>query len=436
MGSDRTGIQLYDNQDPLKATEAFGRLFWDDNLRHLFQIDDKGVKTDLVSNTSGAFLDIDSSLASIETYLVGNTYVLPNNTNFRFVDQVYNFGLKNLDFSHTNGCYFLSSSCLPTITYEGTGAFITNSAQGTLLNIERIFFSTPNGRVFNLTGNGGLGNSLISKLMILLDQAFVSTITDFSFLTSEFTVVINSVAGILATNVGIGNVRGPQFNANQNVGGSFLKMDGTGSLLKISDIDSRPGSNDSMFDLTTAYITSGALVNINGGVHIEDGSFFAAGSEDQTNPAIKSINVDNVPDSTSNIFGHFSGNATATVIVTQNVPVKINAGTGWDDILKERFTFSSDGRWTYTGLENTDISVTFAATVTPAGGSAKSVSTYFAKNGVVDLNTRGNVAASAGGQITNLAILSFVTGDYIEAFIENNSDTANITVEVASIRIP
>ena len=87
-------------------------------------------------------------------------------------------------------------------------------------------------------------------------------------------------------------------------------------------------------------------------------------------------------------------------------------------------------------MEGRDISLTLTATVNPAGGGTKSISTYFAKNGTVDLNTRGNVSASAGGQITNIAIISLVTGDTVQAFIENNTDTSNITIEVASIRIP
>jgi len=80
--------------------------------------------------------------------------------------------------------------------------------------------------------------------------------------------------------------------------------------------------------------------------------------------------------------------------------------------------------------------MSLAATVNPSGGGTDTISTYFAKNGTVLTDTRGKVTASTGSQITNLAIVSLVTGDYVEAWIENNSDTSNITVEVASIRIP
>lgn len=426
-------MQLTDNQDPSVASASKGRLFWDDNLKQMFQIDSTGAKTNLINNTSGAFFDIDSSLSSIQPFLSGGVYTFPNNTNFRFIDQVYNFGNNTIDFSHVNGCYFLSASCVPTITYTGTGSFLTNSATGTLLNIERMFLNTPNGRVFNLTGNSGVGNSLITKLVILLNQNFASIITDFEFLTIELTITIGSKAGILATNVDIQNVLSPQFNDNQDVGGTFLTSAGTGTLLKIDNVDSRPESSESFLDIQASYT---GLTSINGGVHIEDGSFFKVGSRDQKDAKIFTLGVVNVPMSRTEIFGHFAGNAVATVISTINTPVKINAGTGWTDVLKERFTFTSDGRWTYTGLEDIDVSLSLSATVNPSGGGSKSISTYFAKNGIVDLNTRGNVTASAGGQITNLAIVSLVTGDFIEAFLENNSDTADITVEVASIRIP
>lgn len=433
MSSRNGTIQLIANQDPTQADLNKGRLYWDENLKHMFQIDSSGIKTDLINNTSGAFFDIDSSLASIQPFLSGGVYTFPVNTNFRFVDQVYNFGNNSIDFSHTNGCYFLSSSCLPLITYEGTGSFLTNSATGTLLNIDRIFFDTPNGRVFNLTGNSGVGNSLITNLVILLNQSFPSIITDFNFLTINFQIVIGSTDGILATNIDIMNIPGPQFNDNKNVGGSFLTAAGTGRLLKISGVDSRPKSTESFLDIQASYT---GLVDVVAGVHIVDGTFFKATSEDQTNPSITVKSVVNVKSSRTEIFSHFAGNNTPTVIVTVNTPVKINAGTGWGDISKERFSFDAAGRWTYTGLEDVAVPVILTVTVNPAGGSSKSLSTYFAKNGTVDLNTRGNITVSAGGQITNIATIPLVTGDFIEAFIENNTDALDITAEVASIRIP
>ena len=202
----------------------------------------------------------------------------------------------------------------------------------------------------------------------------------------------------------------------------------------MANADARPNSTEAFLDIDATY---GGLVSITGGVFDSQGAgavFYKASGRNQDDPSIFAPSTVNVKMSKAQIFSHFGGNTTETVIATIDTPVKINAV--WSDINTTRFSFNANGTWTYTGLEDKDISMSIVATVTPAGGTARQVSTYFAKNGVVDAATRGSVTASTGGQITNLAIISVSTGDTVEVFIENNSGTQNITVEIASLRIP
>lgn len=295
---------------------------------------------------------IDSSLSSIATYLSGGVYTLPNDTAFVFVDQTYDFGTDTIDFSHTDGCYFMRSTCIPTITYTGTGAFITNSASGTLLNIERMFINTPNGNAFTLTGNGGSGNSLIIKLVVLLAQENASTITDFAFLTGEFPIVIAAKTGIISTNVDIHNIVNPQLNSGQDVGGTFLRVTGTGSLCKVTSVDSRPTASESFLDIDSGY-TGG--VSVTGGVHVDVGSFFKAGGKNQATIGVKVSSVANVPDSKKLGSAYSVGNTATTTASSGGADLDFSGGglvSATGIIERWQVSDSSNGEIEYLGNED------------------------------------------------------------------------------------
>ena len=65
-----------------------------------------------------------------------------------------------------------------------------------------------------------------------------------------------------------------------------------------------------------------------------------------------------------------------------------------------------------------------------------------AKNGTVVAQSIGVSTSNSGGRAESLycaAIIELVTNDYIEVFVENQTDTANITVENLNldiIRVP
>lgn len=439
-------IQVTSNLDPTAASSGKGRVYWRDDLKEFWQIDDAGIKSSLSGavawgNIGGELSDqtelyqlvrtelVIKSLTDIAQFLVGSSYELPAG---RYVfDQALNIGLNNFKLITVNGFYTFKFSDINQVTYTGTASMFEATLGGQAIKMDDGFLSVPNGTCFEMTN----ANSLILTLVIVIAQK-VASLTNVAFVTLNDLPLVGSGDGLTCTNCGTITAKLLQWNSGAGTGGSALRVTGASSdRLIMSTCDARPVSTEAFLDIDTSYSGEASIA---GGVFdiSVGGVFFKATGLDQTTPRIFAAGVVHVPMSRTEIFGHFAGNSTETAIAIVDTPVKINAGSGWDDIKKERFTFSSDGRWTYTGLEDIDVSLSLAATVNPSGGGTKSISTYFAKNGTVLPDTRGNVSASAGGQITNLAIVSLVTGDYIEAFLENNSDTANITVEVASIRIP
>ena len=370
------------------------------------------------------------SLLDIAPFLVGSSYELPAG---RYVfDQDLDIGTDN--FKLIDGAFYtFKFTDINSVTYTGTAAMFTDDVAGCAIKMDDGFLISPNcSETFSMTD----GNSLILTLVIIV-SAKVATLLRVAFVTLNDLPLVGCEDGVTCEDCGTVTAKLLQWNSGSDTSGVALTMLGALSdRLIMSTADARPEATECFLDIQSTY---SGLVSITGGVFENSlgGLFFkGGGSLDQTSPNVFVGGVVNVAISKTEIFGHFAGNATATTIATQNVPVKVNAGTGWTDVKRERFDFLAVGTWTYTGLEDVDVSLSAALTVNPSGGGSKSISTYFAKNGTVDLNTRGNVTASAGGQITNLAIMSLVTGDTIEIFIENNSDTSNITVEVASIRIP
>ena len=323
--------------------------------------------------------------------------------------------------------YTLLTTNLNTISYSGTLPLITNAATAPLLVLLLVDlrFSTPNATVIDLFEV----SSLIMKLTIFVACKKAVTYTDSAFMTMRGVAMVLCEDGITADAVTTMQIDTLQFSDGPDLAGTAFRAMGACERMIISGTDARPTATEFFFDIDATYA---GTVSITGGSFSDVGTFFK-GSRDQSDPFIEVQNVVHVKSSVADSFGHVSSNSTETVISTINTPVILNAV--WTDVDKSRFTFLSSGRWTYTGLEDICVAVSFTATIDPVGGGSRDVSTYLAINGTVDTNTQGSATLSAGGQITSIGIIDLVTGDFIEAFVENNSGTQNIIGTVCSMVI-
>ena len=323
--------------------------------------------------------------------------------------------------------YTLLTVNLNTISYSGTLPFITNAASAPLLTLLLVDlrFSTPNATAISLFEV----SSLIMKLTIFVACKKAATYTDSAFMTLRGVAMVLCDDGITCDAVTTMQIDTLQWSDGPDVAGIGFRALGACERLIISGTDARPTASEFFFDIDATYTGS---VSITGGTFSDVGTFFK-GARDQSDPNIRVNNVINVKNSVADAFGHVSGNSTETVISTINTPVILNAV--WTDVDESRFTFLSSGRWTYTGLEDICVAVSFTSTIDPVGGGSRDVSTYLAINGTVDANTQGSATLSAGGQITSIGIIDLTTGDFIEAFVENNSGTQNIIGIVCSMVI-
>jgi hypothetical protein len=80
---------------------------------------------------------------------------------------------------------------------------------------------------------------------------------------------------------------------------------------------------------------------------------------------------------------------------------------------------------------------TLDATIQAASGTNKSITLYCAKNGSVVANSASTNIVGAGSP-KNTSVhwqLEMAENDYVELWVENNTDTINLSVENAKIRL-
>lgn len=129
------------------------------------------------------------------------------------------------------------------------------------------------------------------------------------------------------------------------------------------------------------------------------------------------------------------GNATPTTVSFSGVPTKI-LGTTLSGSINQKFSHSNN-RLTYTGALPRSFLVSAVASVTSVG-SSKKVGLYVAKNNSAIPESEIYATTNAAGRsesVSTQEILQLVTNDYVEIWIENDTDTSNLTVTELNVII-
>ena len=135
----------------------------------------------------------------------------------------------------------------------------------------------------------------------------------------------------------------------------------------------------------------------------------------------------------------FRGNATETIISadsTDGSNAVLVAGT-WVDQGSSLFSTTAAGRTTSLSERPLKAPVTISAGLISSGGGGIAVTVYLAINGVVDVASGIDVSIS-GSLAETLTIpwqVTFAENDYVEVFVENNTNTTNIIVDHAILRV-
>lgn len=128
-------------------------------------------------------------------------------------------------------------------------------------------------------------------------------------------------------------------------------------------------------------------------------------------------------------------NASATPIATINTPV-LAVGT-WVVDETSQFTGTTGGRLTYVADNDVRLPMLFSVSLSPVLSTGISMSAYIAINGTIVSQSRRQGTGSANGptSITLPWQHTFLTGDYVEVFVSNNSNTTDVLVSSAIGRV-
>ena len=129
------------------------------------------------------------------------------------------------------------------------------------------------------------------------------------------------------------------------------------------------------------------------------------------------------------------GNATETVISTQDVPVIVNAT--WALNRASLFTTTTGGRATYDAEKDLTSPIDVAAGLISSGGGGIAVTLYVAINGTVVSESGIQVSISGSdAQTVSIPWQEIIQeDDFVEVYVENNTNTTNIIVEHATLRV-
>ena len=129
------------------------------------------------------------------------------------------------------------------------------------------------------------------------------------------------------------------------------------------------------------------------------------------------------------------GNATVTNVLVVSTPLII-AGTTTTGLL-EHFTHTN-GRLTYNGVDTITFIVRYVVSFIAASNSTKIWRFFVAKNGTA-LSTSTQKASSTTNtlliELTVIDNITLATDDYLEPFVQNDTDTTDLTVDTLNFQI-
>ena len=130
-----------------------------------------------------------------------------------------------------------------------------------------------------------------------------------------------------------------------------------------------------------------------------------------------------------------ASNSEATPISAINTPVKVVGD--WTAKETQSFVTTNDGKIVFIGSDAKYTGVTATLGIKTSDGSSVTGSAYIAINGVVNASSKITFSLSGDKSIGLAEVLSqsLSKNDYIELFVENQTDTTNIIVTNAKLKV-
>jgi len=363
----------------------------------------------------------------------GGTITLASNTNYIFAAPI-NIGTNFITLGINNLVTSLNFLA-PELTYTGTTPMFVGVDVSFL--IKDILLNSATAEIFDMSETATGGTKIIDIRSVratactkwgTFDKMVSVLVTNSSCTNCADGITI---AGNVTLVVSIRQV------ALIGSGTSFVGIDlGTSVLQTIEITDplfiGGAGSIGLKGATGSANITTNFIANVN------NGSFAGV-----TTP-LSGITIDdirwnfigngNVPDTMPDALTSLTANATATV-VSVGVPTLVE-GT-WVSVRASHYSNTAAGRVTYNGERNLVTPIDITVAIEPVSGTNKIVRCYVALNGtaVIASGISTHVDSSDPKVITIPWQIDMASTDFIEVFVENETDSVNLLVSDATLRV-
>lgn len=336
-------------------------------------------------------------------------------------------------------------------TYTGTGDMFTGVDVETFL-LFRPAFACPNAQMFNISDT----TPQTSAVLIDTQSAFsvpsstlvaekYGTFTDLDRVLISFSDLIGpGVKSLLGMNDGI-TIAGSNLTILSIDRLAFLSFDASfvGLDLGSTVVTAFFGlSNFVNVGMTGGSIGISGLTNdgnIGTGVtgSIENCEFIGPitplSGLSESDLQIEINNSSPIPNSTKTADSYLT--ALQLVTISSSAVFVPIAGTNWVSDVSERFSTTTAGLITYLTPVSSKGQVTIIATVEKATGGADEIQLGIAINGTVVAKTIVGTEDNSPSALTSIGIFTFEANDTIQAYVANDTGTADINVLRCSVNI-
>ncbi len=340
-------------------------------------------------------------------------------------------------FVYESGALFTANNQFgPTWTYTGSGNMFTGSDSN--FTLSNITLKCASANFIDHTDSVGGTDVIVLDLVRIISCLKFGTIRDSQAVRINTSFSISSTDGLTITGSTNNNLVVRQF-ALFSSSASFVGIDLGSAIVNVEIQDllfSAPAGAFGVSGLASSgNIPVGALAALTGCQFF--GGMTGTGLENITSNDIRWSFRDNntISDTNPDSLLSLVGNTTDTTISTQGVAVKV-AGT-FVVVRQSHFTGDTAGKSIYNGERNLAAPVDIQVTVEPATGNNKDISVYLAVDGVVIAATKRTTRADNNNP-KSISIpwqIDFVTSKFIEIWVANETDTIDITVIDASLRV-
>lgn len=361
----------------------------------------------------------------------GGVITLAASTQYLLANSI-NIGADRIVFSDGTALSGIESIAV-VLTYTGAGDLFTMT--NVTARVSNMTISAATGRLFNWSETTGkvlrandVGVISCDKVGIFTGTTGVIRFTNFSpaSVTTDGCEFVGNLRSFLWEVSAATMTAGALFNLGTATFDSFIAktvlstLNGTSNL--ISGATGSANINTGGQGTGLMLLTSGTGTPL-AGVAPTDARWEFAHNDD-------------IATTTRGATGHVIGNATVTTITTISTPVKVDFGTSWVAGTQDQWTSDNTGTHTYNGPDQS-FHVTGSMAATNASGNGKVFRWYIAKNGTVDLNSvsEGTYDSTRSESVAITAVVDVTATDTIELYVENTTDTVNITASTGNLVI-